>query len=119
MEKASPLRRVGKQTNSKSEKSQEPLRDEPAAPWRAVCILSFSCFFLGFILFFFYGEGGREQAPVRNIWSFVVFLFVARSIIRHEQAASLKRVGKQAETQIDNPADKCWTVLKGWVLWVI
>ena len=61
-------------------------------------------------------KGGHEKAPVRNIWSFVVFFRAARSIIRHEKAAPLERVDKQAKTQIDNPADKSWIVLKGWEL---
>ena len=64
-------------------------------------------------------NGGREKAPVQNIWSSVAFLCVARSIISHEQAAPLKRFDEQAKIQIGNQAEKSWTAFEGWVLWDI
>ena len=55
--------------NSKSRcaRARQPLRDDPAAPWRAVYIISFSCCF--FFLLLRGGNmahGGRKKAPVQN-----------------------------------------------------
>ena len=74
MEKAAPLKRVDKQTNSKSEKSQKPLRDGAAAvARRSGGAVARRVYYLVFLLFFcllLRGEnmanGGREKAPVQN-----------------------------------------------------
>ena len=87
MEKAAALKRVDEQTNSRSEKFQKPARDGAAAVVRrsggAVARRAY------YLVFFFwgwkYGGGCRGKAPVRNIWSFGLFLRVARPAIRHER----------------------------------
>ena len=41
--------------------------------------------------------------------------WVLRDIKKSAKAAPLNRVDKQTKTQIDNPANKSWVVLKEWV----